>query len=124
MPAFERLRRQGKTRFLGLTAIGDTTALQQVLGRFCLQHEPLQGAVDAPRAHVRFLDDGSPRVDHEEAEGTVSGVAQAAAQLGLPSWSHGGPSMFFGGVGVALVHADGAMVVAGDARREAATRIV
>src|SRR5262245_61133628 len=31
MPAFERLRQQGKTRFLGLTAIGDTTALQQVI---------------------------------------------------------------------------------------------
>jgi aryl-alcohol dehydrogenase-like predicted oxidoreductase len=31
VPAFERLRQQGKTRFLGLTAIGDTTALQQVI---------------------------------------------------------------------------------------------
>jgi aryl-alcohol dehydrogenase-like predicted oxidoreductase len=32
VPAFERLRQQGKTRFLGLTAIGDTTALHQVIG--------------------------------------------------------------------------------------------
>jgi aryl-alcohol dehydrogenase-like predicted oxidoreductase len=31
VPAFERLRQQRKTRFLGLTAIGDTTALQQVI---------------------------------------------------------------------------------------------
>ena len=31
VPAFERLRRQGKTRFLGLTAIGDTAALSQVI---------------------------------------------------------------------------------------------
>ena len=31
VPAFERLRQQGKTRFLGLTAIGDTTALQRVI---------------------------------------------------------------------------------------------
>ncbi len=31
VPAFERLRRQGKTRFLGLTAIGDTAALHQVI---------------------------------------------------------------------------------------------
>ena len=45
VPAFETLRHQGKTRFLGLTAVGDTAALQQVieLGRFrqrasCLQH--------------------------------------------------------------------------------------
>jgi len=31
VPAFERLRQQGKIRFLGLTAIGDTTALHQAI---------------------------------------------------------------------------------------------
>src|SRR5262245_6808663 len=31
VPAFERLRQQGRTRFLGLTAIGDTAALYQVI---------------------------------------------------------------------------------------------
>jgi aryl-alcohol dehydrogenase-like predicted oxidoreductase len=31
VPAFERLQQQGKTRFLGLTAIGDTQALHQVI---------------------------------------------------------------------------------------------
>jgi aryl-alcohol dehydrogenase-like predicted oxidoreductase len=31
VPAFERLRQQGKMRFLGLTAVGDTTALQRVV---------------------------------------------------------------------------------------------
>jgi hypothetical protein len=31
VPAFERLRQQGKTRFLGLTAIGDTAALHRAL---------------------------------------------------------------------------------------------
>jgi hypothetical protein len=31
VPAFERLWQQGKTRFLGLTAIGDTTALRRVI---------------------------------------------------------------------------------------------
>src|SRR6201994_2279688 len=31
VPAFERLRQQGKLRFLGLTAVGDTAALQQVI---------------------------------------------------------------------------------------------
>jgi aryl-alcohol dehydrogenase-like predicted oxidoreductase len=31
VPAFERLRQQGKTRFLGLTAIGDTRALHGVI---------------------------------------------------------------------------------------------
>src|SRR6202163_3965460 len=31
VPAFERLRQQGKIRFLGLTAVGDTAALNQVI---------------------------------------------------------------------------------------------
>jgi len=31
VPAFERLRQQGKTRFLGLTGVGDTAALHQVI---------------------------------------------------------------------------------------------
>ena len=30
-PAFERLREQGKIRFLGITALGDTAALHQVI---------------------------------------------------------------------------------------------
>ena len=31
VPAFEKLRQQGKIRFLGLTAVGDTAALHQVI---------------------------------------------------------------------------------------------
>jgi aryl-alcohol dehydrogenase-like predicted oxidoreductase len=31
VPAFEKLRAQGKTRFLGLTAVGDTAVLQQAI---------------------------------------------------------------------------------------------
>jgi aryl-alcohol dehydrogenase-like predicted oxidoreductase len=31
VPAFERLRQQGKTRFLGMTAVGDTAALHRVI---------------------------------------------------------------------------------------------
>jgi aryl-alcohol dehydrogenase-like predicted oxidoreductase len=31
VPAFEKLRQQGKTRFLGITAVGDTAALHQVI---------------------------------------------------------------------------------------------
>ncbi len=31
VPAFDALRRTGKTRFLGITAIGDTAALQQII---------------------------------------------------------------------------------------------
>ncbi|WFU19243.1 aldo/keto reductase [Bradyrhizobium sp. CB3481] len=32
VPAFERLRQQGKIRFLGLTALGETAALHEVIG--------------------------------------------------------------------------------------------
>src|ERR1700739_2284175 len=32
VPAFERLRQQGKVRFLGLTAVGDTAALHHGIG--------------------------------------------------------------------------------------------
>jgi len=32
VPAFERLRQHGKTRFLGITAVGDTASLHQVIG--------------------------------------------------------------------------------------------
>ncbi|MGH6643434.1 MAG: aldo/keto reductase, partial [Bradyrhizobium sp.] len=31
VPAFERLRRQGKIRYLGISAVGDTAALHQVI---------------------------------------------------------------------------------------------
>jgi aryl-alcohol dehydrogenase-like predicted oxidoreductase len=31
VPAFDRLRQQGKIRFLGMTAVGDTAALQEVI---------------------------------------------------------------------------------------------
>ena len=32
VPAFDRLRQQGKTRFLGITAVGDTAALHEAIG--------------------------------------------------------------------------------------------
>jgi aryl-alcohol dehydrogenase-like predicted oxidoreductase len=34
LPAFERLRRQGKARFFGFTALGDTPAIQRVVEAF------------------------------------------------------------------------------------------
>jgi aryl-alcohol dehydrogenase-like predicted oxidoreductase len=36
VPTFERLRRQGKTRFLGLTAVGETAALHKVINAHVL----------------------------------------------------------------------------------------
>jgi gamma-glutamyltranspeptidase/glutathione hydrolase len=96
-----------------------TTALRQVLGRYFLGGLPMQAAIDAPRVHVRILDDGTPRVDHEDDEG----VAAAVEALGLQSFSHGATSMFFGGVGAARRLADGTLDAAGDPRRAAATRV-
>jgi gamma-glutamyltranspeptidase/glutathione hydrolase len=96
-----------------------TTALMQVLGRHCLDGLPMPEAIDAPRVHVRILDDGSPRVDHEDDEA----ISAAVRSLGLQSYSHGATSMFFGGVGAASRLADGTLDAAGDPRREAATRV-
>lgn len=96
-----------------------TTALMQVLGRHCLTDRPMQEAIDAPRVHVRILDDGTARVDHEDDPL----VSEAVEALGLESFSHGATSMFFGGVGAAHRLADGTLDAAGDPRREAATRV-
>jgi gamma-glutamyltranspeptidase/glutathione hydrolase len=96
-----------------------TTALMQVLGRYFLGGLPMQAAIDAPRVHVRILDDGTPRVDHV----VDVGVAAAVEALGLQSFSHGATSMFFGGVGAARRLADGTLDAAGDPRRAAATRV-
>jgi gamma-glutamyltranspeptidase / glutathione hydrolase len=96
-----------------------TTALMQVLGRHCLTGSPMQEAIDAPRAHVRILEDGTARVDHEDD----AGIAAAIEGLGLPSFSHGATSMFFGGVGAARRLGNGSLEAAGDPRREAATRV-
>ena len=46
---------------------------------------PMQEAIDAPRVHVRILDDGTPRVDHEDD----AAISAAVEGLGLPSFSHG-----------------------------------
>jgi gamma-glutamyltranspeptidase/glutathione hydrolase len=96
-----------------------TTALMQVLGRHALLGMEVGAAIDAPRAHVRILDGDSVRVDHEDDEAIVA----AAAELGLPTYSHGPLSMFFGGVGAAWVGGDGSLAAAGDPRRAAATRV-
>ena len=42
VPAFEKLRQQGKTRFLGITAVGDTAALHQVIDSRRLRQRPGQ----------------------------------------------------------------------------------
>jgi gamma-glutamyltranspeptidase/glutathione hydrolase len=96
-----------------------TTALMQVLGRLCLHGASLQEAIDAPRVHVRILDDGTPRVDHEDDPGVAAAIGASA----LASYSHGPQSMFFGGVGAARRSPGGPLEAAGDPRRAAATRV-
>ncbi len=95
-----------------------TTALMQVLGRGLLRGDDLQHSIDAPRLHVRFMDDGSPRVDHEPSDD----IAAAVKARGLPSHRYPGPHMYFGGVGAAVLGPDG-LVAAGDARRDAAVGV-
>ncbi|MGL5911130.1 MAG: gamma-glutamyltransferase [Phycicoccus sp.] len=96
-----------------------TTALMQVLGAGCLQGVDLQGAVDAPRLHVRV--DGQDVVAEYEAD---AGIADALADSGVRRHEHPGRSMYFGGVGAAYRREDGRLEVAGDFRREAAAAIV
>jgi gamma-glutamyltranspeptidase/glutathione hydrolase len=95
-----------------------TTALMQVLGRGLLLGEHLQHSIDAPRLHVRFLDDLSPRIEHEPSEA----ITAAVEATGLPSHRYPGPHMYFGGVGAAVLGPDG-LAAAGDARREAAVGV-
>ncbi|MBB2987052.1 gamma-glutamyltransferase [Terracoccus luteus] len=117
-----------------------TTALMQVLGRSLLAGEDLQPAIDAPRAHVRFLDDADADAAEGEGEGGEAGgtgpllgrarvdhepdpaIAQAARALGLEAHGYPGPHMYFGGVGAAQL-SDLGLVAAGDGRREAAVGI-
>ena len=72
MPAFKRLRQQGKTRFLGVTAIGDTTALRRVIdaGAFDIRslatvtdyESPIQSFYARAEAHPPALRSGDDRV--------------------------------------------------------------
>jgi gamma-glutamyltranspeptidase/glutathione hydrolase len=95
-----------------------TTALMLVLGQGCLHGRDLQHAIDAPRLHVRVVDDGFV-VEHERDEA----LAAAVERSGLPAHEYPEPHMYFGGVGAALMTPDGDLLAAGDARREAATGV-
>lgn len=99
-----------------------TTALLQVLGRFCVDGMSLQEAIDAPRVHVALDAAGQPRVEHEDGPG----LRQAAYESGLPYRTHEEIGMYFGGVGATLHRPGGpgdSLLAAGDPRREAATGV-
>jgi aryl-alcohol dehydrogenase-like predicted oxidoreductase len=74
VPAFERLRQQGKARFFGLTAVGETAALQQVIGARALASAQVvynmlnPSAATAPPANSPAQDYGS-LFDHTVAAG-------------------------------------------------------
>lgn len=96
-----------------------TTALAQVLWHFCQSGQGLQEAIDLPRMHIRHLDDGSVRIDHEQDETLVADLAAT----GLPLHEHPPHAMFFGGVGGAVRHSDGALSAGADPRRASATAV-
>ncbi len=101
VPAFERLREQGKTRFCGITAVGDTPALHQVVDARVFDTaqvsynllNPSAGAAVAPGypahdfgnllAHTKAADTGVIAI-RVLAAGALSGTEQRHP-LGSPS---------------------------------------
>jgi gamma-glutamyltranspeptidase/glutathione hydrolase len=117
-----------------------TTALMQVLGRFCLEDLDLADAIERPRIHVTFRGDfADPSAAAADASDEVAlafdepvPVAQieddddlvdAVEAAGLEAVVHPRRSMFFGGVAAAYRRDDGSLGAAADARRESATGI-
>jgi aryl-alcohol dehydrogenase-like predicted oxidoreductase len=64
VPAFQRLREQGKTRFLGITGVGDTAAVRQVIDAGDFDSAQVSYNMLNPSAAVA-LPDGYPAQDYE-----------------------------------------------------------
>jgi gamma-glutamyltranspeptidase/glutathione hydrolase len=109
-----------------------TTALLQVLGRFCLDGVDLETAISRHRLHVSFSSgepvvgpDGAQLPEPTDRTPVVQyerdlDIAAAVKRAGLESVVHPSVSMFFGGVGAAYRRADGTLVAAADVRRQSA----
>src|ERR1700686_5641377 len=74
VPAFQRLRQQGKIRFLGMTAVGDTAALRQVIdaGAFDsaqIVYNMLNPSAAAPLPANYPAQDYGRMFDHTQAAG-------------------------------------------------------
>jgi gamma-glutamyltranspeptidase/glutathione hydrolase len=97
-----------------------SAVLQALLPIVCAGTAP-QAAVDAPRVHVTCDDDGEPvRVEYEAD--LLDGGLPAGAAEDLPWREHPRRSMFFGGVGAAMLDGD-RLVAAADPRREGAVAV-
>ncbi|MDC5698667.1 gamma-glutamyltransferase family protein [Intrasporangium calvum] len=108
----------------GCLAIGSpgadriTTALLQVLGPALLRGVDIEEAIEAPRLHVRFREDGEPAVEHERHPA----IAAATEARGLARYEYPSRHMYFGGVGAAQL--DGQeLFAAADSRREGAVGV-
>ncbi len=74
-PAFDRLRSEGKMRFLGLTAVGDTAALQEVIDAGVFDSAQIVFNLLNPSAATRLpqhypAQDYGRLLDHAQAAGT------------------------------------------------------
>ena len=74
VPAFEALRQQGKTRFLGITAVGDTAALHQVIDSGAFQSAQVSYNMLNPSAREAIppfypAQDYRRLLDHTQAAG-------------------------------------------------------
>ncbi|GAA6527140.1 gamma-glutamyltransferase [Intrasporangium sp. DVR] len=95
-----------------------TTALLQVLGKALLLGVDIEEAIEAPRLHVRFREDGATAVEHERDPG----IAAAAEASGMARYEYPSKHMYFGGVGAAQLDGD-ELFAAGDSRREGAVGV-
>lgn len=92
-----------------------TTALSSVMLNLVRHGMGLQEAIDHPRLHV-VLDGDFAQVAYE--------AGLPVDDLDLPATRYDEPHMYFGGVGAAMMGADGTLQAAADARRTGGTVIV
>lgn len=94
-----------------------TSALTQVLASFAHGGYDLQAAIDRPRLHVSRTPEGVEALEHEED----LHLPTLPRDVDLPRRAHHAMSMYFGGVGAALLEPSGAVAAFADPRRAGAT---
>ena len=117
----------------GVLAIGSpgadriTSALAQTMRLFTLHEHDLQSAIDAPRVHIDVALDPLPGTTHFPELLCCEPEADCAGGDDLERREFDAPSMYFGGVGAALLSTGGdaasALTAAADPRRTGATCI-